>query len=211
MIIKVCGITQKTKGLENLSATHLGFIFYKNSPRNAYDCTEEFISKQGEDFETVGVFVNEPLKDIINICNKTKIKTVQLHGSETPEDCRQLKKEGFRVIKALSIEPGNMVCDLSKEAEIYHMADNILFDCKGKNAGGNGIKFNWDLLFNYDEGLPPYILSGGIGIEDAEEVVSIMRHHPSGFNGIDLNSRFEISPGKKNIELINRFINLITA
>ena len=208
MILKVCGITDRCKGIEEIPATHLGFIFHRPSPRNAFSTAPEFIRRLGRKYATTGVFVDSDLDEIERICRERDIRTVQLHGSESPEFCRQLKSQGYTVIKAVRVMPATTKEDLVRLSGDYRdKADYLLFDTGGKLPGGNGMKFNWQLLETPLE--MPYILSGGIGPEDSEEVGGMLMRPPLRFEGLDINSRFEVSPGEKDIKLINEFINKI--
>ena len=85
------------------------------------------------------------------------------------------------------------------------IADALLFDTKTPQHGGSGQKFNWDLLQNY-QGKTPFFLSGGISASDTEGVKLIT--HPK-FSGLDLNSKFEIAPAFKDIELLKKFIDSV--
>ncbi|MCH5246936.1 MAG: phosphoribosylanthranilate isomerase [Muribaculaceae bacterium] len=209
MKIKVCGITGREDALElkNSHVSFLGFIFYKSSPRNAFLTEPETIKELGNHFETVGVFVNEAFDNIVEICRKRGITTVQLHGNESNEFCQKLKSKDFRVIKAIPVG-----CDMTAESlnnlsrQYYRTVDYLLFDTKGKNVGGNGTKFNWEILEGYDGDIP-YLLSGGIGPEDVGTLKSLATKSLNGFSGLDLNSRFETSPGKKDTSKIIEFLN----
>ena len=208
MILKVCGITDRCKGIEDIPATHLGFIFHKPSPRNAFSTSAEFVKRLGRNYATTGVFVNSCLDEIERICLERDITTVQLHGEESPEFCSNLKSLGYTVIKALRVMPATTKENLAKLSEDYSgKADYLLFDTGGKLPGGNGVKFNWELLESRLK--MPYILSGGIGPEDTEEVGRMLTHPPLRFEGLDINSRFEVSPGEKDIKLIKEFIKKI--
>ena len=208
MLVKVCGITEKTniselEGRVNL----LGFIFYPPSPRNAFETSTEFIKRLGQKFEKVGVFVDYPIDHLVFLCRQRNIRTVQLHGRETPEYARILRELGFKVIKAFSISSETHDHDFTELTLPYEeVVDMFLFDTAGKNAGGNGVKFNWELLKRY-KGKTPYLLSGGIGPQDISLITSLQPEDYPGLAGFDLNSRFEISPGEKNTVLLSEFID----
>jgi phosphoribosylanthranilate isomerase len=122
-----------------------------------------------------------------------------LHGDETPDLCRELKGSGIRVIKAFSTGTGN---DLEKCHRYISCTDFFLFDTRSEEHGGSGKKFNWEILNDYKL-KHPFFLSGGIGPEDADEILSIQNPW---FYGIDLNSRFEIEPGFKDIWKLKNFL-----
>ena len=127
---------------------------------------------------------------------------IQLHGNENLSMVKELYNKGYRIIKSFSI--GETI-DNSIMQSFSPFCEYFLFDTKGEKAGGNGLKFNWQLLEDYKL-KTPFFLSGGIGAEDIEPIKKI-KH--TAFAGIDINSRFEISAGIKNIELIKNFINEI--
>ena len=134
-----------------------------------------------------------------------ELDCVQLHGNETPEYISQIrttelfsKPYKIEIIKAFSVDEN---FDFKKIKAFENICDFFLFDTKGENYGGNGIKFNWEILQKY-KGNTPFLLSGGISKQDAEEIKSI--HHKS-FEGVDVNSGFEIEPGMKNINDIKEF------
>ena len=205
MLIKVCGITEKTdasklKGKVDI----LGFIFYPPSQRNAFNLDKEIIKKYGKDFQTVGVFVDSPLEEVTSICEERDITTIQLHGKENLEYIELLKKKGYKIIKAISISTEDDVTLLQNKINLYQRkADILLFDTAGRKKGGNGYKFDWN-IFKKLIIRSPFFLSGGISIEDVKSINEISKKS-SVMIGVDINSRFEISPGEKDINQINEF------
>jgi len=199
MQIKVCGMRDKENisGLMTLKPDYIGFIFYGKSKRYVSDFPQIEIPSS---VKKVGVFVNETIDEIIEIIKKYKLEFVQLHGDETPDYCEKLALQNIKIIKAFSVDEN---FDFSAIKPFEKHVSLFLFDTKGKNYGGNGIKFNWDLLQNY-KGKTPFLLSGGITKNDAEEIKKMK--HPV-FLGIDINSGFEIEPGFKNIIEIKEFKN----
>ncbi|MDP3945357.1 MAG: phosphoribosylanthranilate isomerase [Lutibacter sp.] len=199
MQIKVCGMRDKENisGLMTLKPDYIGFIFYDKSKRFVADFPQIEIPSS---VKKVGVFVNETIDEIIEIVKKHKLDFVQLHGDETSDYCEKLALQNIKIIKAFSVDEN---FDFSAIKSFEKHVALFLFDTKGKNYGGNGIKFNWDLLQNY-KGKTPFLLSGGITKNDAEEIKKMK--HPA-FLGIDINSGFEIEPGLKNIKEIKEFKN----
>jgi len=175
----------------------MGFIFYAKSARN---CTLSSQFFKNTDFGTtrkVGVFVNESLSKIVKIHKEYQLDLVQLHGSESVEYCMFLKELGINIIKVFSI--GDEF-DFN-ETKDFQLATYFLFDTKGKLPGGNGVQFDWKLLSKY-RGSTRFLLSGGIGPDHQEfELTGIH----AACAGVDINSRFELSPGLKDIELIKEF------
>ena len=201
MQIKVCGMRDKENisGLLALKLDYIGFIFYDKSKRFVADFPQIEIPSS---IKKVGVFVNETIKEIIEKANKHTLDFVQLHGNETPEYCSALSAKKIKIIKAFSVDEN---FDFSATKLFEKHVSLFLFDTKGNNYGGNGIKFNWELLQNYS-GKTPFLLSGGISKNDSEEIKKFK--HPS-FLGIDINSGFELEPGLKNIKEIKEFKNLL--
>ena len=113
-----------------------------------------------------------------------------------------LKRQGLKIIKAFNV---NENFDFETTLPYEKVADYFLFDTKTPLHGGSGQKFDWRLLDKYT-GHIPFLLSGGIGPDDAEEILKI--NHPK-LTGIDVNSGFEDEPGVKNIEKLKNFIDQI--
>jgi len=191
------GDTVRMHQLAILPVDMLGFIFYPKSPRYVVGKIEpDEIAKLPDYIQKVGVFVNAPKEEILKMASTYHLTTLQLHGSESPDLCRELKAEGFIILKAFNINKQN-------EYETYAPhCDYFLFDTPSAQHGGTGQKFDWSLLENY-KGTTPFLLSGGIGPDDAETVKQITH---SKFAGIDINSKFEIEPGIKNMRFIEIFI-----
>ncbi len=145
------------------------------------------------------VSVNMTEEEVKSIAKQYGFRTVQLHGNESTEMCKNLRKAGMSVIKAMGMSSEKDLQALHKYAGAV---DFFLLDTKTPSKGGSGQKFDWSILdaYNLEE---PFILSGGIGPDDAESILSIS--HPK-FIGIDLNSRFETAPGIKNAPLLKEFL-----
>ena len=196
MITKVCGMrdAQNIRDVEALGIDWIGMIFWPKSKRYV----AEVPSYLPEHLKKVGVFVDSTLDDILQHISDYQLDIIQLHGQESPDFAKALKPH--TIIKAFNIEKAD---DLLQTEKYKGIADYFLFDTKGKMVGGNGQKFDWSVLTAY-RGKTPFLLSGGIGPEDAESVRSF--HHPRCI-GIDLNSRFESEPGFKDINQLKTFIN----
>ena len=197
MKIKICGLNnnQNIIDVEKLKPDFMGFIFYKNSPRYTRQVPSVSVNK-------VGVFVNESSENIIQMVKKYQLNFIQLHGNESVEQTKELSDTGLKIIKAFSLTDTLPVEELKKYSPF---CSYFLFDTKGKYYGGNGEKFEWSILEEY-ELKTPFLLSGGIKFNDVNEIKSIK--HPA-FAGVDLNSGFEIEKGIKNIELLKAFIHEI--
>lgn len=195
-LIKVCGMrdADNIRSVETLGVDMMGFIFWPRSSR--------FVSERPGYLpvtaKRVGVFVDEDIDAVYRTVADYHLDIVQLHGSETPAYCRRLRSL-LPVIKAFSVSSAD---DLRQTVAYEGAADYFLFDAKGRSAGGNGVKYDWTILDDY-AGSTPFLLSGGIGPDDAEAVAAFT--HPRCI-GIDLNSRFETAPGLKDVEALRAII-----
>ena len=202
MIIKVCGMreAENIREVEALGIDLMGFIFWEKSSR--------YISKRPAYLPTkckrVGVFVDEDIESVKRIADDYALDYIQLHGHESPDYIRALRVvDGFpvdtRLIKAISVSSRN---DIATYKTYEGLVEYFLFDTKCPSVGGSGQQFDWSVLSAYD-GSTPFLLSGGIGPDDAERIKSF--HHPQCI-GIDLNSRFELAPGLKDVIKLQAFI-----
>ena len=201
-IIKVCGncYPDNIRDVAVLSPMLMGFIFYEKSPRNAIGIDPEIIKGLPHFVRPVAVFVNAQIDSIEAICSSYGIGIIQLHGNETPQQCKELASKGYRIIKAVSVTCRD---DFSKLKEYEDAGITMfLFDTPSPQYGGTGKKFDWALLKDYPL-TTPYLLSGGIGEEDTDAIISAMDDYMA---GIDVNSRFETAPGYKDIKKLTHFI-----
>ena len=178
----------------------MGFIFYAKSPR--FIGAEFSLPQIKKGIEPVGVFVNERIENITAALARIGSGTAQLHGNESPDECKTLKDVGVRVIKAVAVGSD---FDASGLGEFEDAVDYFLFDTKGKLFGGNAVKFDWKLLDRYD-GDVPFFLSGGIGVDDIGAIGDV-RH--SKLYAVDLNSGVEIFPGLKDPARVQKARELI--
>jgi phosphoribosylanthranilate isomerase len=177
----------------------LGFIFYDKSPRYF----ENDIPEVAASIQKVGVFVNASFEEIATKVKQHKLNLVQLHGEESSEFCQLIESKLVKVIKAFNIYKNFNFNDLEK---YFNSCSFYLFDTKGNNYGGNGIAFDWTMLEHYHLN-KPYFLSGGIGLENANELqVFLQNDYAKNCIAIDLNSKFEIVSGLKNPETLKIFI-----
>ena len=197
MMIKVCGMrdAENIREVERLGIDMMGFICWERSPRYVSE-----VPAYLPQCERVGVFVNQSLDEIQKYNEAFEFSYIQLHGSENSEFCQAVReKTGSKVIKAISI---SSEADLAHAGQYEGFVDLLLFDTKCTSFGGSGKQFSWDILRDYRNALP-FLLSGGIGPEDAER---LRQFHHDKCLGFDINSRFEIEPGIKDIEKIKTFI-----
>ena len=199
--VKICGMKfpENIKSVAALQPDFMGFIFYPKSPRYAEPLDIDALNSLPKSIKKIGVFVNETEENILTIVTKYKLDGVQLHGSELVELCKELRKSGLIILKAFPIaEAYNFRVTKTYEGS----CDYFLFDTKTEAYGGSGVKFDWTILDEY-KGETPFLLSGGIAADDVDVILKI--EHPK-FAGIDLNSRFEVNPGLKNVEILKEFV-----
>lgn len=183
--------------IDQLDIQWMGFIFY---PPSARFVGWEYKVPVDMTALPVGVFVNERSETIEKTVASAGLKGIQLHGDETPEACKALKKQNRLLIKAFGISND---FDFEQLNSYEDFVDYFLFDTATSQKGGSGMQFNHDLLGHY-QGNIPFIISGGLGIQDVTRLKTFS--HPL-FAGIDLNSKFEISAGHKNTEQLKHFIH----
>nr|WP_293478538.1 phosphoribosylanthranilate isomerase [Prevotella sp.] len=214
MIIKVCGMrdADNIRDISALGVDMIGLIFYPPSPRYVQQFSSgagiipDYAPDMGKTPLRVGVFVDEMPQNIVTRVYNYKLDYIQLHGNEPRETLENLRttidpdiKPKIKIIKAISVSSAE---DIKKYKEYVGAADLFLFDTKCKTVGGSGEQFDWQVLQAYD-GDVPFLLSGGIGPDDAERVKNF--HHPKCI-GIDLNSKFEIEPALKDVEKLKQFL-----
>lgn len=181
---------------EALGIDWMGFIFWPQSSRYVAERPTYLPTR----CKRVGVFVDEQIEKVRHIAEDYALDIIQLHGNESPEYARTLG--GRTLIKAFNIATAD---DLAQTRPYEGIVDLFLFDTKGRTVGGNGEKFDWTVLNAY-QGATPFLLSGGIGPDDAERIRAF--RHPRCI-GIDLNSRFEVSPAFKDVDLLREFVKNI--
>lgn len=210
---------QNIREVSQLGVDMIGMIFYPKSPRYVemqsshagiipdYAKEDIGVSVSSKTPARVGVFVDDMVQNIVTRVVNYHLDYVQLHGNEPREMCENLRstldpdiRPGIKIIKAISVSDAS---DIQKYKEYVGAVDLFLFDTKCKTVGGGGQQFDWQVLEQYD-GEVPFLLSGGIGPEDASRLHAF--HHPKCI-GIDLNSRFEIEPGVKDVEKLKGFLN----
>ncbi|OQD41653.1 phosphoribosylanthranilate isomerase [Croceivirga radicis] len=198
MKLKVCGMKYNPKEVAAIAPDYMGFIFYDKSPRNLVGVIPTITRKVSK----VGVFVNASIEEILKKVSLHGLQMVQLHGQEPPELCERISNLNIKVIKVFGIADS---FDFSVLKPYEDVCDYYLFDTKGKNPGGNGYTFDWEVLENYPS-TKPYFLSGGIGLENIDEVLTFLYRPEAKYcYAIDVNSRFETKPGKKDIEKLIAF------
>ncbi len=201
--IKVCGMREAANIAEisALPIDYMGFIFYDKSPRYVTD-----FNATKTDITKVGVFVHGDFDFILNKIVDFDLKMLQLH-TFNPLEIKRLKAylsdygyANIQIMKVFSVG-GNF--DFTQLVDYEAVADYFLFDTQTPKHGGSGLKFDWNLLKQYDLG-KPFFLAGGISAADAPAILNL---NLKNLYAIDLNSKFEIRPAFKNVKLLSAFIS----
>lgn len=211
MRVKVCGMTdlEQVRQLDEIGIAFCGFIFYPKSSRYVFkNVSASDIKKVKGKINKVGVFVNASPEEILKTVDDCGLYLVQLHGDETPKDCEKISNY-ITTIKAFRLSENDNI--LWKIKDYQDVVDMFLFDTEGAGYGGTGKKFNWNVLNNLNI-RKPFFLSGGIQSEDADKLKIFAQNSVAkDLFSIDINSRFEISPGIKDIKKIASFISDLKA
>lgn len=198
--------------LIKLPIDYMGLILFPKSTRYFLEedkevnieARKEALSKIPPHIKKVGVFVNDDPMHISFCIKRMKLDAIQLHGSESELDCELMKDlhPNTELIKAFNV---SVASDFDQVKDYEGLVDYFLFDTKTPQHGGSGQKFDWSILDAY-KGNTPFFLSGGISADDVDAIKRIK--HPL-FIGVDLNSKFEMAPGLKNIQLLQQFIKAL--
>ena len=205
MRIKVCGLTlpEQASALEEMGVALAGFIFYPKSPRfMGNKISPEKMKQIKGRIAKVGVFVNATYDELMRIVEDYRLDMVQMHGDETPKYCEKIA-DYISVIKAFRLGENDNVEWMSRPYQ--DVCDMFMFDTMGAGYGGTGKKFNWDVLKKSMIN-KPFFLSGGIEPGDEEKLIAF-QNEPVAKNlfAIDINSKFEITAGVKNMEKVKEF------
>jgi len=227
MKLKVCGM-KYVENIQQVAALHpdyLGFIFYEKSKRNF----EGIIPELPTSIKKIGVFVNEIPEILVSIIEEYQLDAIQLHGDESVEYIRILKdnlrqaeldsashyvrskknrgskRKNLNQIQVIKVFGIKDEFNFDALKPYLDEVDYFLFDTKGKERGGNGVKFDWSVLKKYPFD-KPFFLSGGIGLDDIEQI-QIVRKTNLPIYALDVNSKFESKPGVKKIEELKEFKN----
>ncbi|MGQ7944559.1 phosphoribosylanthranilate isomerase [Flavobacterium sp. WC2509] len=179
----------------SLLPDYMGFIFWEKSARY-FDGTMPDLPKS---IKKTGVFVNESISVIEEKIAKYDLQAVQLHGQESVAFCSELKTKLAASIEIIKVFSADENFDFSVLEPYESVCDYFLFDTKGKLPGGNGTTFDWKILEKYPS-TKPFFLSGGIGIAELDSINEISKTNLPIY-AIDINSKFEIEPGLKNVQL----------
>ena len=204
MRIKVCGMTQPDQldQLADSGVDFAGFIFYPKSPRYVLrQMTTGQIKKENR-VNKVGVFVNAGIDDVLQMVDECRLHMVQLHGDETPKYCERVA-DYVSVIKAFRLSENDNIEWMIRP--YMDACDMFMFDTMGAGYGGTGKKFNWSSLKDVEVG-KPFFLSGGIEPGDEHELKAFSNEAVAkSLFAVDINSKFEISPGLKDMNKVLEF------
>jgi len=196
--IKICGMTNKADAISasRLGADMLGFVFYKKSKR----CVEavvarDIISGLPASILKVGVFVDEEPGKVLDLAATASLDALQFHGSETPEYCASFRGK-YKVIKAFRLKERKDLKDINDYGVDLYLLDTF----KSGTAGGTGKAFDWKIVTDF-EFLRPVILSGGLNPKNVSRAIREVVPY-----GVDVSTGVEESPGKKDPELMKKFI-----
>lgn len=205
--VKVCGMKESDniKQLSALDIDFIGFNFYEKSKRYINDLKASDIDSIPASISRVGVFVNDDIVNLLDKFKAYKLNYVQLHGDESVDYCNALFEMNIPLIKVFRLENK---ADMDEIVKFKPYCKYFLFDSKTPLYGGSGAKFKWEILNDYSLDIP-YFLSGGIDINDVDEI-KLLKQKSVNFFGIDINSKFETEPGIKDIDKISVFINKLT-
>jgi phosphoribosylanthranilate isomerase len=201
VFVKICGITNLEDALVavDAGADALGFNFYTRSPRFIAPEEARLIIEQLPDaVMSVGVFVNEgEPEQVARIARLARLKAVQLHGDESPEYCRELRRERLIVIKALRVGES-----FEPESVREYDADAILLDAFARGVrGGTGRVVDWSVARQVKQLVPRLYLAGGLSVENVAEAIAIVEPY-----AVDACSHLEREPGRKDAGRVCAFI-----
>lgn len=206
MRIKVCGMTQleQVEQLPELGATFAGFIYYPKSPRYVFRHLTSSQIKKVNTINKVGVFVNASTDEVLHMVDECRLHMVQLHGDESPKYCERIA-DYVSVVKAFRLSDNDSIEWMVNP--YMEMCDMFMFDTMGAGYGGTGKKFDWNILKGNNIG-KPFFLSGGIQPEDTNSLKEFANEPVAkALFAIDINSKFEVAPGVKDMEKVGKFIN----
>lgn len=208
MKLKVCGMREvdNIREVAALKPDFMGFVFYVPSPRYAGALNADVVRRLPAEIKRVGVFVNERMEEMERLADLYGFDYLQLHGNESPELVTRLRRDGYRVIKAISVSADDSEqTPPCKLMTARYEPDLFLFDTKTPKMGGAGVHFDWNILRDYEEETP-YLLSGGLTTDDLPAIRAL---NDPRLIGMDVNSKFELSPGVKDVEKIKDLKNII--
>lgn len=209
MRIKVCGMTlpEQVTALDEMGVDLAGFIFYPKSPRYmGHKISPEKMKQIKGHIAKVGVFVNMPYDELMKTVEDYRLDMVQLHGDESPHFCEKVANY-VTIVKAFRLSDGDPLDWIVRP--FHEGSDMYMFDTLGAGYGGTGKKFDWNVLTkaSIDK---LFFLSGGIEPGDEERLKEFMKEPVAKkLFAIDINSKFEVSAGIKDMEKVKAFVTLM--
>lgn len=189
--------------LADMGVTFAGFIFYPKSPRYVFKNMTTTQIRKENNINKVGVFVNASVEEVLHMVDECRLHMVQLHGDETPKFCEKIA-DYVSVVKAFRLSDNDNIEWMTRP--YMDVCDMFMFDTMGAGYGGTGKKFEWDVLKNSTVG-KPFFLSGGIEPGDEEKLKAFAEEPVAkALFSIDINSRFELSPGVKDMNKVRDFV-----
>src|SRR6476469_3358190 len=209
--IKVCGVTlpAQLEAFDEMGVDLAGFIFYPKSPRYVVNkISADYLRKFRGRIAKVGVFVNMPYEELIRTVEDYRLDMIQLHGDEIPRYCEQVANY-ITVVKAFRLSENDPIEWMAKPYE--DACDMYMFDTLGAGYGGTGKKFDWNVLKGSTIN-KLFFLSGGIEPGD-EEKLKVFAAEPEARKlfAVDINSKFEVGAGVKNMEKVKQFVKTLKA
>ncbi|MCH7409289.1 phosphoribosylanthranilate isomerase [Belliella sp. DSM 111904] len=182
----------------------MGLIFFPKSTR--YVPQDFSIRISQVPISKVGVFVNSTLEEIKYKINSFGLSTVQLHGGESVDFVKAVKEEtGVEVFKVFSVKEQ---LEWNTIQPYLPFVDYLLFDTFTAAHGGSGKTFDWELLKRYPF-TKPFLLSGGLDITHADQLIELHDQIPY-LKGLDVNSKFELSPALKDVTKVSELKSILT-
>jgi phosphoribosylanthranilate isomerase len=218
--IKICGITtpESAQAAARAGADAVGLVFVPGSPRNlSLEMARDIAAALPAFVEPVGLFVNAGVDAVRRTADALRLRTVQLHGDETPRDVLQLAP--LRVLKSIAFESRHVSEQLATWRNVPNIA-GVLFDAPPPSAdsaaapaaadrGGTGRRFDWEALARLVHAgvlrhAPPLILAGGLKPDNVAEAIATLRPY-----AVDVSSGVESSRGVKDTALISTFCRAV--
>ncbi|CAA9406199.1 Phosphoribosylanthranilate isomerase [uncultured Rubrobacteraceae bacterium] len=197
-LVKICGITNTgdARVAVDAGADAVGLVFAESPRRVGVEEARRISVALPENVVRVGVFVDEEPAEILRISDEVGLGLVQLHGDEKPEAVAELREADVKVMKALRVKSAASLQKLDE-----YEADLILLDAHSAKArGGTGERFDWGVA-KYLGGRDNIVVSGGLGPGNVREAIEFFEPY-----GVDASSSLEDGPGRKNGELVRRFV-----
>ena len=196
-------LIEQVEALPDIGATFAGFIFYPKSPRYVFRHLTSAQIKKINTINKVGVFVNASVEEVLLMVDECRLHMVQLHGDESPKYCERIA-DYVSVVKAFRLSDNDSIEWMIKP--YMEVCDMFMFDTMGAGYGGTGKKFDWNILKGSTIG-KPFFLSGGIQPDDTQALKDFQQEPVSkAMFAIDINSKFETSPGIKDMKKVEQFI-----